>query len=815
MVGEYFKIYEQVDPSKKDGLWMNSSVTLIRQAWKQLVSPTRIAYNKQILFSQQSMDRVKASFKDKDFLKSTDFIPLGIWNRIINIIIEEMVKNPPKAELIPEDAAAISQKEQDIFRLKNRKILENDINSVRAKIGMVGYNMPYENYNGNIKDFDKLGLDERDPDDVNFFEGVYHRLLSTIAGQSLVNNVMKYNHFDRDITRRIVIDILAALVCCVQCYVDKLTGEIKYRYIYPETAYGIFGDTEDGSDDIAKGWERGVTIREYLGLVGNEFDWERDWKKLLWALNYANDFKYTGFVRNNLPFSVYGDSAGMREAGLDGKQVTEPKLIDWNEAYNFKVYVGYLEFSTIEATSTYLAKVGTGEIIPDKVSFSQDLDKNKEQLKGYYKESWYQEQIYSSYYLATGTVSQYIFGWGKLYYQQLEGAYDEFAKGSLMYLRYEGKSAAEISIPYIDFANIAFYRMKWAVYHSKPKKEQFFIPELIKLAKQMQRLQPQDASNSLPKIDNILNQVIKYKRENFVDLRDFPEIDGKPYPMLPQQETRAEGIDPIAVGLQAMVSWAEQQIAEKVGLNDIRLGQINNPRQGYKQGMEETQASQNSTGYIYRMVQTTKEYVAHYTLHYAQDIIRFKDTIPYKWLLRLLGDEQFENLRLLGDFAAHRYGIYIDDITTARFKEEIKQVIQAALLNPNEKSALSPSQWGVVRMELENDPKRALQLLTFLEMKAEKKRDRKEAQIRQQQQAHEKQMQQAQQQAQQAHDQQELEKAKIPAKAQMYVADKNNEAKKEIKEMTIENEPSKQQTRAANQKDVATHKADLEEQKSY
>jgi hypothetical protein len=813
MVADYFKIYETVDPKLKDHKWMDTCVSLIRQSWRQLVDPVRMAHNKQILFSMQSMENVKKSFKDKQFLENNEILPLPIWNRIINILIEEMVKNPPKAELVPEDAAAISEQQQDIFRLKNRKILENDINNVRRKLGMVGYNMPYEDFNGNIKDFDKLGLDDKDPDDVNFFEGVYHRLLSTIAGQSLVNNIMKRNRFDKEITRRIVIDILAALVCCVQCYVDKVTGAIKYKYIYPETAFLIQGDSEDGSDDVAKGWEDSITIREFLGLVGNEFSWERDWEKLLWALNFSNSYKYTGFIRNNMNFTVYGDANRMERAGV--KNATEPNDIDWNLAYNFKVYVGYVEFSTMEVTGTYLAKEGTGEVLPTPLTFGDDKNDKKDELKGYFKESFYQEQIYTSYYLSTGTVSQYTFNWGKLLYQQLDGAFDEYAKGSLMYLRYEGKPAAELSKPYIDFANTAFYRMKWAVYHSKPKREQFFIPEMIKLAKQMQRMGPENAGKALPTFDNVLTQIIKYKNENFIDLRDFPEVDGKPHPVLPQQEVKSDGVDPLVLGLQAVTVWCEQQIAQAVGLNDLRLGQINNPRQGYKQGVEETQSSYNSTGYIYRMVQTTKEHIAQYTLNYAQDIIRFKDTAPYKWLLRLMGDEQFENLRLLGDFSTHRYGIYIDDISTAQLKNEIKQVLQAVLLNPNDKAAMSPSQWGVVRMELENDPKRALQLLTFLQMKDEKKRRKQEIQMEQMRQKHQKEMQDAEIKANQEHDQQEIKKVDIPARASVEVAKINNETKKEVKQMGIENDPTKQQTRAEQQKEVASHKADLEQQKSY
>ena len=101
--------------------------------------------------------------------------------------------------------------------------------------------------------------------------------------------------------------------------------------------------------------------------------------------------------------------------------------------------------------------------------------------------------MYKSYYLITGYTSQYIYNYGQLYYTRLEGAFDEIARGTLMFYRYEGKSAAEISEPYIDFANLAFYRFKWIVWHSKPQKEQHVLEELIQLSKGFQKLYSQQA----------------------------------------------------------------------------------------------------------------------------------------------------------------------------------------------------------------------------------------------------------------------------------------------------------------------------------
>jgi len=83
------------------------------------------------------------------------------------------------------------------------------------------------------------------------------------------------------------------------------------------------------------------------------------------------------------------------------------------------------------------------------------------------------------------------------------------------------------------------------------------------------------------------------------------------------------------------------------------------------------------------------------------------------------------------------------------------------------------------------------------------------------QQDHQKEMQANEAKMQQAKDAADIQKAQIPAQAMVQVAQLNNKTKEDITDKKIENEPAKQQTRTANQKDLATHKSDLQQQESY
>ena len=803
-----------VDPKLKDARWMTNIVSWMRRDWIPLVDPNRMAANKQIIFSQQDMRPIIKMFRDKNFKKETDFVPLGIWNRIVNIIVEEITKTPPKMELKANDATAISDRKEDILLLKYKGQHEKNINEQGAKIGAPPFIIGNEKFKSNVEEMERLGLNPADAEDVDFYSNSgYQRLNYEIAGQKLINIIMKLNRFDEETIRDFVYDILAGMACCIQCYVDQMTGEIKYDRVYPEEAYGIFSNKRDGSNDICQGVVKQITIREWLGRVGNEFEFERDWSQLLWALNYANNSVYTGFVMNNVTYSVWNNAQlgeQFRKDFGDGYQsLGNNQYLDYNIAYTYKISVGYMEFSSIDATATYLAKVKSGEIEPRQINYDYFLDDKKEMTE-YYKESYYNEQMYKSYFIITSTTTQWIYNWGKVYYQQLYGAFDQYAKGTLFFYRMEGISAAEISKYYIDFANLAAYRLKWLAYHSKPEEDEIILPELVKVAKAMQRLNPQNDKNKAPAISNVLDQLINYRRENFVILRDYPEIEGKTIGQLHPLHQRQRGQDPMAMWMQAIEQWCESQIAEKVGLNDLRMGKIENARQGYKQGQEETQSSYNSTSYVFRMIQYTKEHIATTTLNYAQDIVRFEDSIPYNYLKKLMGENDFQNIKLLKDFAAHRYALTVENYNSQIEKQEMKMLAQRSMDTGDGRGGISLIEYGIVMGE--DDWKKGLKLLSFFKYKAEKKKRKEEIQMMQIKQKNDMELKKADQETEQVKGNIILQKAKMDTDALKYSADKQYGAKVDTTNAKIEHEPTKSQTRVEGQKEIATHKSDLKAQ---
>lgn len=808
MHGLSYEIYREVDPAKKTPEWANRCLETLRRDWVPLVNQVRCRENKKLLDSMQNMEWIKNKFKDDEFKKELEWDPIGVMEVFKNTLIEDILKTPPRAELKANDPSAVSDRRKDIMLLRNKKIVEQDVNQYQGQVyaQMPKYKFDKKNFKSNVGDMDKYNLNPNDPEDLTFFEQELQRLNYEMAGQSLISAVLKLVRFDLDILEKVVRDILAVKALCGQTYVDKLTGEIKCRYTYPETFYGIFGDSGDGRNDICNGWNDNISINEWLQLVGNEFDWDRDWRKLLWAINYCGSTKYTGFIRNNTHYDCCGNPAWSGEAGFpEVMPMSGSNLIDWTMAFNYQINCGYIEWKTMEATSTFV-KNEENQSYVDVVPYSLELSE-KQKLDKYYKYSKMQQQTYGSYFISTTSVSQWIFGFGKVYYQKIEGANDEYSSGTMKYQILPGKSAVEIARPYIRMANHAFYKMLWTIDKAKPEDDTFVYNELIEVAKGFQRSYAQNGK--APTLDTLLKDTIKYQRENLVRIRAYPQIEGRPIAQLPPLEGKKNGLDPVYISMQAVLSWAEQQVAMKIGVNPMRVGMNPPPRESEKTEMNTIQNSVNATSYIYRMVQYTKERMATDILNITQDIIRFKDSLPYNWIRRLIGEEDFEALPLLDEYAAHRYALFVQDYNADYQKQKITQAADMALAQ----KTIEYDQWFLVTQS--EDYKKAAKLLSLYKKKEAKKLRQQALQDMKVKQEGDQQLEMMKHKNKMEQLGMEIKKAQIEGDALVKSAEIQSEGRIKVKEITVDAEGPKQADKTQATKEVNTSKQKDQESKPF
>ena len=703
--------YEQFDESKKDWKWCDLQLTTFRRMQRPLVTQQRSITDRSLLYSVQPLQKVKDSFDDEDFKKNTDFLPLPILEPMVNSIVEDLIKSPPRAELRAIDPTAIGEKKQDVELLANRKQLADDRTELQQSVGLPEYQVGYDQFKGNVEEFDRMGLDEQNQDDVVFYEDNIQKLNHEIAGQAVLDVVFKNSRFNKTKARNLAKDIFATKVIVTQKYVDKITGEIKDDYIDPQFMYGVWGQTNDGTDDVYRSYMKPVTVMEFIQKIGNDFDFSKHWRYLIWAINYCNTRKFTGFIRGGVPYDCCGTPFA-EQMGVSDPTASE--LLDWTLAYTFKIFLGYGEWRSPEATSTFL-------INENDKNFSQEVPfnyalKKKQKKEGYQKESFYQVPWYNAWFIATTSVSQWIFNYGKIYFQRIEGANDEYSNGTLCYYQEEGLSAVEIARPYLELANFAFYRMKWIIYKAQPDKDEYVYEELVQLAGNVMRQFPQAQSAAgVPSFDNVIKNIIEQMRKKHVRIRTYPKIDGRSVQQIyPIEKKGSGGVDPIAMGMQAIIEWAEMNIMMKIGINPMRLGQNPPSRESTASEQRAIDYSLSTTGYFYRMIQYLKEHLGVCALNFAQDIVKYKESLPYKWLVKMIGTENMENLKSLDNFAFHRYAMFIEDYNTNIDKQDIKAAANMAL----GESAIDLTQWGLVTQT--EDPKKALKLLAYYQQKKAK-----------------------------------------------------------------------------------------------
>ena len=207
-----------------------------------------------------------------------------------------------------------------------------------------------------------------------------------------------------------------------------------------------------------------------------------------------------------------------------------------------------------------------------------------------------------------------------------------------------------------------------------------------------------------------------------------------------------------------------------------------------------------------------KQFNATVTCNYAQDIVRFKDSLPYKYLLKLLGADDFENLKLLGNFAQHRYGIFIHDYNANVERQRLMAAADRALDTGDGRGGITISQWGILMME--QDYKKGLRLLDYYKYKEAKRLRAQQLQDMQMQQQNAMALKQADAQIKQMEGDLAIKKEQIRASGYKYAADMDYRAKIDAKNIGISAETQKIIEKTDAEKQIAENKADIELQKS-
>lgn len=788
----------QFDESKMNAQWANDVVTVYRRDWGVLIGFNEYVANKKYLLSIQKMDDIQKYFDDEEFRKNVKFRPLPIMEKTKNILIDKARKSGIRPYIKAIDPAAIKDKERDRFRVQNRRKLEGDINSERQKIGLPPFKMGYDKFKGNIEEFDQMQLSENENSDLDFFFKTYYKLNYETQAQNILDAINQLNKSSENASR-LIIDILVCKHLCKQTYISPQTGQIKDFYLEPPQVRIIWGNNIDGSDAPVKGWVRNITVMQLLNYLGNMFNFEDNWQQLISAINYANAEQFDGFIKGGYKYNMnaFGEVK-------EGDSEREYRFLDWSQSYNYKIAFGYIEWDQIVAHSEKV-NPRTGQMF----STTPDFVPPKRSI--FEKKTWYANKVLCSYFIATGDTSQWLYGYGPLYHQLIEGQYDEYARGSITVIREEGIPAIEVAKPYIDLANYAYYKMLWATHHSKPDVWDYSYESIVEIAK---KIQPNTEGSNTPQgaggMQSAIQSLVKLFHDKLILLHTFPIKDGQAMGGGGTQHAKIPGqLDALAPQLRELIlEWAENQILDKLGMAGIANASQPNPKEGLKLNQLYLSQSNAATGYIYDMYQRFYESSARMILLYVQDIIKHKDTIPYNALKKLVGEEVIASVEELEDIAYHRFGIFVTSLDTMSQKEEMDQAAVIAL----ERGEIDFAQWMLLKQI--DDPRLAAMKLSYMKERAAKiAQDRAMELERMRQQTVQMQNESKMQQIS-TKGQWDLQSAQVAADASVRGKELDYRRDVDTKQMQLMSEAPKQQQRTESDKELLETKANLDQQAS-
>lgn len=676
---KYDPQYYEKDPLKKNRAWGTHIITLLRMEHSDIVDKQRASKGMKYLMSKQDMEVLKKEFKrSADFVKDTEWLPIAVFERIRNILIAEYVKGAYGPEVKAVDPSAEDERKADRDKLLNRRKLEVAMNTLRQRTNDAPYKYGKEKYSGNVEEFDQMGLDSGSTADVDFFYKMFYKLGHEIMTKEVITALMRHNEFEV-YAPYLVNDMLAKKAIAFQQFNSPQSGEIKWKYLTPETVKWTRGKRKDGKDSLSIGYETQVTIREFLEFAGPDFDFDRDSQIILQAIVHTN--------------GPQNDWVSINREGVWG---TEGEFrCSWQDLQQFKVLLGYIEFKSVDGTAQKKHKV-TG--IRLNMDYGDDIAPNST----YTKVVEETQKTYKSWYVGTGARSQYIFKFGKLYHTLTYGADDEYASYSINVLVEEGPTAVEIAMPFINLINEAFYKMLWGIWHSMPRKRIWNYEAIARLIKKI-RPKGAAAANSL---QGMMNEVIQAFGSSLYEMYSTPEEQKLGGDQRPHYWDEG-GLDPIAIAMQTVLDWGEGQVSQRLGISPLREAYSPDPKDGYKLQMQSMEQSRNATHYIPTAIQYVLKNTSTGSLLMVQDAVELNCTATVDFLENLVGKDNIDSIRALKKIPLHRYAIHVDVSNSQARKQQVEMKTNEAY----QRKEITSEQYFLL-MDID-DWKRASQIMSY------------------------------------------------------------------------------------------------------
>lgn len=332
--------WKEFSPQKKDREWFKRILDDVRNRKQWLCSAERYKTNQAYAEGNYDVQWVKNMYDTVNQPVASlnlDFTPIDILGNRITAIVSMIEKLGFESKANTTDPTARAKRDQDIDLLKAEKSLE----PIRKQMAQaLGLNEPLpisseEDFSSDISPIAKNGLDITNPLDEALFKDYLQRQVWEISMEVGMTNYLNQNEYNEKL-KMILADLINDNCCAQQVITNSYSGQPQLTYLYPFNVYTLLSKQPDGKDAIGKGWEKNVTIREIIALMGQDINADN----LDQLLSLANANGNTNFA--GIWFTVGREDPTMGFS-YPAPGIEQKNCCLWETFINLTCSLGYLE----------------------------------------------------------------------------------------------------------------------------------------------------------------------------------------------------------------------------------------------------------------------------------------------------------------------------------------------------------------------------------------------------------------------------------------------------------------------------------------
>lgn len=577
-----------------------------------------------------SIKKAMAKSNDKNYITSKidktalSWAPLALIPQKMNTAISTVHRVPFEILCEAQDALAMKKKKEDIDFLKNKELIEEDLQDIADQLQIRKVDLGTTKNGATKYSGSPMGLDLSDPDEENIFSQLLYSLSVEKANEKALEQI--YALKKADMVRLLEeTDQFKLGVSSHWAFKSSITGLNDIEYIYPGDIDGPPSGLPDFSDQTHRIISKRITVLELFNKFGDEI---KDKKTLETIIN--------------------GD------AGYCKMNEREP--VDQGVWDTFRVNIKYFEVKTVDWIGVASKKIGKREA----KYFTTDKEKAQSKI-------WGQNTICFWWLVNT----KYIFGIDKLGFAYRCRGDESYQNFSSNVYRSQKKSATEVSIGHNKKAQIADIKAEFALIKSGPAGKyinlKFLRSALSGLKQENGSWTQEDLLDLAFESNTIIGDTEGFEGKNDGQLEPFREIPG--------------GIKSELGGYWETILRSDQLIANITGINEPLTG----TKAEELVGLQESRINSalNSIWYVTNAMQHQYQHLFNIWAYDLQSSIEAGGKIR-EGVVRLIGIKDTEILDGLNQTPLHNLTIKISlaqrDYERAKYLKKMDELTQKGVI---------------------------------------------------------------------------------------------------------------------------------------